>query len=122
MIVISGVQGFVTASSSNGRIEISDSLGINDIETSNGILDIEVSSVMDDVEVQTSNGWIVLYINESLDLSIEASTTNGVITNHDLDVNISESSQNYFEGIMGDGTFDLDVQTSNGKIDIYGLD
>ncbi|MBU0496924.1 MAG: DUF4097 domain-containing protein [Candidatus Thermoplasmatota archaeon] len=121
MIVITGVDGYVSASTSNGRIEVTDTYGIDEIETSNGLLFIEVWSVRDDVNIHTSNGGITIYLNESLDVTLDASTSNGAVTNHDLTINATSSSRTTYRGVLGIGTYELSVRTTNGHIDLYGL-
>jgi DUF4097 and DUF4098 domain-containing protein YvlB len=120
-INVKDVDGSVDAKTTNGGITIEDVTNVRGAETSNGRIIIEIPSLSSNVEIKTTNGPITAYVSEDLDADLSMSTTNGVITIHDVQLDLESSSATSVEGIMGDGDYDLTITTTNGNIDLYKL-
>jgi DUF4097 and DUF4098 domain-containing protein YvlB len=97
------IRGDVTAETSNGSIEIRDVNGSVSAKTSNG--KVHISGVTGIREVKTSNGSISVEIPEILD-DITIRTSNGSIKLY----------------LPGELNADLDLSTSNGKVNTHGLE
>ena len=120
-INVKDVDGSVSAETTNGNIKIEDVTGVRGAETSNGIITVEIPSLSNNVEIKTSNGAVTVYVSEDLDADLSISTSNGQITVHDVQLDLESSSATSVEGTMGDGGYDLTIETSNGNIDLYKL-
>lgn len=121
-IVLENVNGFVDAKTSNGNIDIKGCSGVRDIESSNGRLFVEIFDFNDDVKIKTSNGRINVYINTSLNADIEMETSNGDIDVSGVTLNLTESGDKYMVGKLGSGGDEINIQTSNGDINLFKLD
>jgi len=121
-IEIENVEGYVDAKTSNGSIKITEVSGIVAVQTSNGSIQAEIPEIPEDVHIQTSNGSIELYLASDLNAEIEMETSNGRITIQDIEIIASELSKTSLKGRIGDGGKQLNVKTSNGKIEVYRLE
>jgi DUF4097 and DUF4098 domain-containing protein YvlB len=120
-IDVKDVDGSVDVETTNGGITIEDTTGVRGAETTNGAISCEIQSLSSNVEIKTTNGAITAYVAEDLDADLSMSTTNGVITIHDVQLDLESSSTTSVEGTMGDGGYDLTIETTNGSIDLYKL-
>ena len=121
-IIIEDVSGYVSATTSNGKIDVKKTTGIKDLKTANLGINAEVYDFKDNVSISTSNGGITVYINTSLNANIEMTTSNGQISIKDVTLNIQSSEDKHIEGLLGEGGNLLDIQTSNGNINLYKLE
>lgn len=120
-ITVKDVDGSVKASTSNGFIEIEDTTGVREVTTSNGWVKVEIPALSNDLDIATTNGAVTAYVAADLDADVVMSTTNGKVSVHDIQLTIKESSATRLEGTLGDGGYDLTIETSNGNIDLYKL-
>jgi hypothetical protein len=120
-IIAEDIQGYVTAQTSNGFLTIRNVEGIGDLLTSNGMITADVQSFQDNITIQTSNGGIKVYISPTLNANITMSTINGEVTIHELNLDLSKDEAKNKEGILGSGGYNINIQTSNGHIDVYEL-
>jgi len=118
---VQNVNGFVKITTSNADILVKNTDGIRDLKTSNNPIDVEVKALAGDTKVETSNGDIVLHINDALDVQIKASTSNGDATVHDDLVTDTDDSGQKIEGTLGAGTHKLTIDTDNADVDLYKL-
>jgi len=70
------------------------------------------------VLVTTSNASITLRLPPSVSADIDASTSNGSITNEFEDSFRGRSDKRHLEGSIGSGGARLELATSNGRIQI----
>ncbi|WP_353808884.1 DUF4097 family beta strand repeat-containing protein [Agromyces sp. SYSU T00194] len=104
-IDLEGVTGTVDVDTSNGRIVGSDLTGDGIVaSTSNGAIELELGTAQD-VTATTSNGPIELRVPDG-PYRVETDTSNGRV-----DVDIATDPN---------GEFTLDLQTSNGSIQVTG--
>ncbi|WP_287585918.1 DUF4097 family beta strand repeat-containing protein [Candidatus Borrarchaeum sp.] len=120
-INVKDVDGYVDAETTNGGITIEDVTSVRGTETTNGRIIVEIPSLSNNVEIKTTNGAITAYVSEDLNADLSMSTTNGVITIHDVQLDLESSSATSVEGTMGDGGYDLTITNTNGNIDLYKL-
>jgi DUF4097 and DUF4098 domain-containing protein YvlB len=118
-IIAENINGYITASTSNGDIQVKNTTGTGNLETHNGRITVDILNIQEDIEISTSNGRITTYINPNLDIEIDATTSNGVISMTGLTLNITTSEDTHFQGIQGNGTYKVELKTSNGEIRIH---
>ncbi|MCF7919700.1 MAG: DUF4097 domain-containing protein [Candidatus Cloacimonetes bacterium] len=118
-IVADDVKGRISAKTSNGKIDISDCDILERVETSNAKIYVEVNQITETTPVFSSNGSIVIVILAEQGLNIKASTSNGRIELHDMELDISSSSKTRLKAEYQGGGELLDIETSNANIDIY---
>jgi hypothetical protein len=121
-IIIKNVDGYVSATTSNGRIEIKGTAGIKDLKSSNLGIYAEVFDFKENKSISTSNGGITVYINPSLNVDIDMTTSNGRIFINDLTLNLIISEEKHKLGVLGDGGKMLTISTSNGDINLRKLE
>ena len=120
-ITIEDTAGNAKLKTSNGKITVGNHYGELDGGTSNGEIDADV--VLPEggnCFLKTSNGKITLSLPDETSAMIEASTSNGGIEVEDLVITIISMNDKEFEGKMGDGEGNIDIETSNGSILITG--
>lgn len=121
-IIINTVDGYVSAETSNGRIEVKGTTGIKDsIRTSNGAITVEVADFRDDITIDTSNGPVAVYLNPSLNATIDMVTSNGQITFEGISLNVQLLEQTHVIGSLGSNGHKIDIHTSNGKIQLLKI-
>jgi DUF4097 and DUF4098 domain-containing protein YvlB len=131
-----GPLGQLDLNTSNGRITIDGGSGLIGVETSNGPIDITADNAMvvgrtsngpinfngslaqGRTEMSTSNGRIVVTLPADAQFVVEADTSNGKISS-DFAVTAQGFSDDHLRGSVGnDPGATLDLQTSNGSIDL----
>lgn len=109
--------GDISAKTSNGRITITDTSGQVDAQTSNGAIDFRGTLPPgSDTSLRTSNGGIGVELVNTQGVRITATTSNGTIRTAVPISIIGEPDENRLEGIIGDGSSQLKISTSNGSI------
>ncbi|MGB2584039.1 MAG: DUF4097 family beta strand repeat-containing protein [Dehalococcoidia bacterium] len=135
-IVLKDVKGDYDGTTSNGAIEIGTMEGTCVISTSNGSVDLW--DVKGEVEVESSNGEIwfsgemtagtrsrLVTSNGKVDVellgtpsvSLDAKTSNGVVT-CELVITATLTREDHLVGTIGAGEADLYIRTSNGDVTI----
>ena len=121
-IELQQINGSVKAETSNGAIKITGVTGITGVKTSNGSIHAEIMEIAEEsLELKTSNGSIKIFLASDLNADVEMNTSNGKISIQDIEIVTTEISKTSFEGRIGDGGKKLEVKTSNGTIEVYGL-
>jgi hypothetical protein len=120
-IDIVDVDGYVQASSSNGNINIEDTTGVNNITTSNGKINLEIFDFNKNISISSSNEDIILFIHESLNADLILSTSNGKISTNNISLNITKDEEKYLSGELGTGGNSINIETSNGDINLKKL-
>ena len=135
-IVLKDVKGAYDGTTSNGAIEIGTMEGTCVISTSNGSVDLW--DVKGEVEVESSNGEIwfsgemtagtrsrLVTSNGKVDvdlsgtpsISLDAKTSNGVVT-CELVITATLTREDHLVGTIGAGEAELYIRTSNGDVTI----
>jgi hypothetical protein len=115
------VDGMVSLSTSNGKITAREIGAIGGAKTSNGSISIDIPAIKKDVKIQTTNGNIEAALAPSLNAAISATTTNGSVDIHDLDLSSVQTAKTSISGILGEGTHNLSFTVTNGSIDLRTL-
>ncbi len=110
------IADLTTAKSSNGKINLKRIKLLSDVKSSNSNIYLEVNDILTNSEIISSNGKITLIIPQNINLTIEAKTSNGDVITSNLAFNKSNSSGNYFKGILGNGKNKVLLITSNSNI------
>lgn len=117
-----GVEGTVSLATSNGRIIARRIGGLAGATTSNGPIEVDIPSIERDVDVRTENGSIDAALASDLDATLAATTTNGSVELHGLDLSDAETGDSRVSGALGDGRHELTIGTENASIDLRALD
>ena len=106
-------------SSSNGKIEVTGHQGSVDASTSNGIIKASLDALGEQgVSLTTSNGRIALELPEKPDAEVDIAVENGLIRN-DLELeNQSGDTNGRIRGRIGKGGIPIRLRTSNGTISL----
>ena len=115
------VEGTVALTTSNGSITARNVGSVASAKTTGGSIEIDVPAIDEDVTIRTANGNIDAALATDLDAEISATTTNGSVELHGLDLSGVETSRTSVSGTLGDGTYDLSIRTENGSIDLRPL-
>lgn len=103
-------------STSNGAIRVSGVVGAMRLATSNGGITVQDAGGSG-IHAHTSNGPIEVVVPQGLNANVSARTSNGRIQSN-LDIVTHRLGDNYLEGKLGNGGPAIDLQTSNGPIDL----
>lgn len=120
-IIMKNVDGYVTATTSNGRIEITGTSGIKNAKTSNSQIEVEIYGLEDTTDIITSNSRIAVLLHPTLNITLDAQTTNSQISIQEINLNVSTMEPTHVVGKLGTGEKHLTLQTSNSGIMIGSL-
>ncbi|NLI97491.1 DUF4097 domain-containing protein [bacterium] len=141
-ITVEGNQNGLLLSTSNGEINTNNTSGKADLSTSNGPITIDnhkgdAKGVTSNGEIyarvtmpktdgscnlKTSNGKLTLFIPDSVGAAIRMQTSNGDLSvDSDLHVQVTKMEDNLFEGTMGDGSGNIELESSNGNVSLKKL-
>jgi hypothetical protein len=96
-------------------VRVPTNVRIERIRTRNGLIDVDVPTIADDTEIRTRNGSIDAALATDLDATVSATTINGSVEHHGLDLSSAESSRTSVSGSLGTGARDLSFETHNGS-------
>jgi DUF4097 and DUF4098 domain-containing protein YvlB len=102
-------------------IQIPSRVFIERLRTRNGSITADVPMIADDAELRTSNGSIDAALADGLDATISATTTNGSVAVNGLNLDSVEQSEAELSGRLGDGTYTLSLETTNGSVNLRTL-
>ncbi|OGN99570.1 MAG: hypothetical protein A2Y59_00825 [Chloroflexi bacterium RBG_13_52_14] len=136
MIVLSNVKGDFEGRTSNGSIEVDVMMGTAIIKTSNGKVDMSGVEGEFDVDTSngrisfsgnmtaggsnrlaTSNGGVVVELQDTPSIVLDAETSNGEII-CEFPILATVTKEERLVGKIGDGKADLYIRTSNGDVTI----
>ena len=121
-IVFHGFEGSVLGDTSNGDVVI---LGgtVRGADTSNGEIEAEIREMEGGRTVlDTSNGNITVYLDPALDVRVVMDTSNGSVSVDNLALASVRIDGSDGTATLNAGTDELILDTSNGNIQVYGLD
>ncbi len=121
-IVFRGFAGSVRGDTSNGDMVV---LGgtLRSADTSNGDIEAEIRSLEGNRTVlDTSNGDIDVYMSPTLDVKVIMDTSRGAVSVSGLSVADVRIDGSDGTATLNAGTHELILDTSNGDINVYGLD
>jgi hypothetical protein len=115
-ILVSQVNGFVSASTSNAAVELKGITGVTSIHTSNAAISAEVRAIRGDISIDTSNAAVTVYLDPSLNATVDASTSNAKVTVQGITLSISLLQDTHVTGTLGSGAHRIDIRTSNANV------
>jgi hypothetical protein len=117
-VTINGGSGLINAETSNGSIDLTAENASVTARTSNGPIHFSGSLAQGRSQLKTSNGGIVVTLPANAQFALAAETSNGKITS-DFSVSGGIRSDTQLRGTVGsDPGTTLELQTSNGGIDL----
>ncbi|ADJ14366.1 DUF4097 family beta strand repeat-containing protein [Halalkalicoccus jeotgali] len=117
-VIARRIDGAVSLSSTNGAIRAHEIAALDRAETTNGSIDLAVPAVRRDASITTTNGPITAALAPDLDADVIATTTNGSTATDGLALSGTDDSAT---GTLGDGTYELLVESTNGTITLEAL-
>jgi hypothetical protein len=121
-ITINDVEGYVSVSTSNGNVEVMGTTGLSDVSSSNGNVKVEVFDFLEDIEISSSNGNVVIYILPTLNATIDLVTSNGKASVSGVTLDKSLDDDKHITGTLNGGGFKINIQSSNGNVELRKLD
>ncbi len=118
-IRLENITGFADANTSNGSIQIFNAVNIGNLKTSNGTIKAHILNMSNNVDIKSSNSLITLYLANTLNADIKATTSSGKVQLHDFPITVNDMSKTKISGLIGNGGNLLEVKTSNSNIHIY---
>ncbi|HYJ34480.1 MAG TPA: DUF4097 family beta strand repeat-containing protein [Candidatus Binatia bacterium] len=116
----SSVRGSLSARTTNGEVRLARIEGAADAATTNGSIAVEMSALppRGAMQMGTTNGNIELALPREVHANLEARTTNGRVNiNYKLATQGSITSKS-IQGTIGGGGVRIELQTTNGNIDV----
>jgi hypothetical protein len=120
-ILVNHVTGFVSAATSNAYIELKGTTGITGAHTSNAAISAEVHAIRGNVSIDTSNAAITVYLNTSLNATVDMATSNAKVTVQGITLNVSLMEETHVIGTLGTDGHKIEVRTSNANMYLYNL-
>lgn len=102
----------------NLQLTTPETLSAVTVGTTNGDIAIDVEELAD-ITVETTNGDVEIGLPATAEPELVFETTNGDLTVTGLDAE-SVDADGSVETTIGDGTHRIDVETTNGDLDIHG--
>ncbi|MAF52692.1 MAG: DUF4097 domain-containing protein [SAR202 cluster bacterium] len=117
-VTLNRVTGEYRIETSNGRVTVRDVFGAFSVETSNGGIDFAGELTPgSDSDLRTSNGSISVKLGGEPNVQLDARTSNGTIVSR-LPLDAATTERHRLWGTIGSGEADLNLQTSNGSVNI----
>jgi len=121
-IEVESVRGEAILRTSNGGIRAENVGGAFDADTSNGSIELTaMKAPKDTIRARTSNGGITLYLPSATAAHLIANTSNSSVSS-EFDVSgRDQGRKNHLEGAIGAGGPTIELNSSNGRIDLRRL-
>jgi DUF4097 and DUF4098 domain-containing protein YvlB len=114
---LQGVDGRITAASTNGPIVGRGLSGSVDASTVNGGIEVGLEALKGDSKIVTVNGPAALILSPEIGAELEVATVNGGVTVQDgLPLTASDRTSRRLTGRLNDGGPRISVQTTNGGV------
>ncbi len=118
-IIIDGMEGDADAKTSNGSIEIKHMRGAVSAASSNGSISFEGEMPEGSAnKFETSNGSVKVRLLGEFGARLTAKTSNGRVKANLPNYTAHTQGRGHIEGIIGDGSGELDIRTTNGSINV----
>lgn len=127
---IENINGDITSDKLNNDVKINLIHGKVDLDKFTGKLECEIINgsftghidSTNGLDVNTVNGGITLFLNNYINASVKAETSNGKITEENLQFNNTYKEKGEFKGKLGSGDekVNINLETVNGKIKMIG--
>jgi len=122
-ITVNGVRGDMVLETVNGGIDVRRSAGALKAESTNGAIDADLTGLPADSELSlaSTNGGISIRLPRDARLSIDAGTVNGRV-HSDLPIEGGQPGKRSLKGDLNGGGGRLSAHTTNGSIEINGIE
>src|SRR5262245_52181127 len=119
-VSVSNMTGKVIAHTTNGAVTGTALAGAVDARTNNGAVNVDLASAGENpVSLHTTNGAVTLALPDTAKATIAASWTNGGFrVAPELKVEVADQSRRRFEGRLNGGGASIELQTTNGPINL----
>ena len=116
-IVLSALDGKVTARSTNGGVKATDLSGPVDARSTNGQVAVDLKSLgPDKIYLGTTNGGVLLTLPDEAKADVTATWTNGGFSITGLKLDASKEARRRIEGTINGGGTPIELHTTNGGI------
>ncbi len=121
-INIGHVKGDVDARTSGGSIDVNEVLGMIDASTSGGSVTAHITGQpTDDCRLTTSGGSVNVYMNEEVNVTLDAKTSAGYVET-DFPITVKgKLKKSMLRGEINGGGPELYLRTSGGNIHLYSI-
>ena len=120
-VVVRNLAGGVDAQTTNGDVTVRNVDTLGGATTTQGDVAVDVPALVSDATAHTENGSVDAALASDLDAAVSATTTNGTVELDGLDLRDAEASRTSATGTLGEGTFDLVFETTNGDVTLGSL-
>jgi hypothetical protein len=117
-IQVLNLNGSVNATSTNGAIELVNVQGSFSARTSNGDISADIEHVDGNITLWTENGAIDVWIKDTINVNLLATSEMGAITHGNLDMELDTDTSTRVEGRLGDGGCLVRLRSARGAISI----
>ena len=121
-IVYKYINGTATAETTNGRISVDHTKIVRKIISTNGGIKASFHNISSGgTVIKTTNGHVKVWVPDDINARLDMENSNGDIEVH-IKIDISDHSDDELSGILGKGGPKLSIRTTNGDIDLTGID
>ena len=115
-VMVEKIKGNVEIELANGDVKVKDTEHVTTIELANGTVMVELKTISDEgLDIEIANGTVKVYIDERLDVDIEAANAIGRISVEELDIDM-KGIANALKTKLGDGGPTVSVEADVGDI------
>ena len=124
---VKDVEGTVHVQTANGDIDVRTTTAIVKASTANGDIHADIRALPDEgTMIRTSNGSIDLLVSKELNADLHCATSMGEVDVKGIDMHVESARKTItsaqIKGRINDGGPEIDAHTSNGDINIRGID
>ena len=121
-VEVRDVSGVGTARSANGNVTVRNAGPVSTVSSANGDIAADVPAPLPgDVLVRTENGNVEAALSPDVDATLDARTETKYVEIEDVEVQNRSGDNAHVTGTLGDGTHDVTMRTTNGRIEIRAL-
>jgi hypothetical protein len=137
-VTVTGMTEGISATTSNGRIGLTDTRGAASLATSNAAVEVAVHrggvnartsngavscdlaelGATEAVTLVTSNGAVTLLLPPDVSATVDATTSNGLITINDFTVSYEVQERDHVRGQIGSGASTITISTTKGNVTV----
>jgi|GEM_PF-3703813 len=105
----------------NGDIHVQSTDEVVEVETTNGAIRVDMRSIGSNLNIDSTNGQVDVFIDPDLEVTIDISTVNGVISFSGISLDLSDDTDHYVRGDLNAGGYEIYVETTNGNVNVHQL-
>ena len=121
-VAVTGIENVTDVELQNGNVRLSNIVGDATVSLVNGSVDGTVALPPNgEIRLTTVNGSLDLQIPRSTSAELSATVVNGTIFWDNLDLMGIQQTRQSLTGTLGDGAGLIELETTNGDIEVVGL-